>query len=331
MALEADRQLLAKPWWDRALMGGLLVLVIVGLIGLASATGWRETVDQIAKLSFGGIALLLLLSLANYGMRGLRWHLFARQIGLKTPLGTNALHYFGGFAMTVTPGRVGELIRMRWLRCETGWSVERTAPLALVDRAADLAAMGVMLALAVALSSTMGLTLAFPVAVLAVLAAFAATRPTLLSAIVSGTYRATGLFPRLMARIRAAARSLALFSNWRMVGAAAILSILGWLAEGYAFYLLLDWLGHPLPFWLAVATFLFATLAGGLTGAPGGLGGTEAAMVALLTFEGVPLEVSVPATAIIRLTTLWFAIGIGVLLFPMAERSATKARDALAD
>ena len=44
-------------------------------------------------------------------------------------------HFFGGFAMSVTPGRVGELIRMRWMRRETGRSFERTAPLVLADRA----------------------------------------------------------------------------------------------------------------------------------------------------------------------------------------------------
>ncbi|MEM9349102.1 MAG: lysylphosphatidylglycerol synthase transmembrane domain-containing protein [Pseudomonadota bacterium] len=318
-----------KGVWDRLIMGGLLALVLIGLVGLATATGWEDTLGQLAKLTLGSMSFLLLLSLANYGMRAVRWHLFARQLGLGTDLRTNSKHYLGGFAMTVTPGRVGELIRMRWLRCETGWSFERTAPLALVDRAADLAAMGLMLGIAIAFS-TMGITMGLPLALMAVSAAIIATRPTLLSAIVSGTYRFTGLFPRLMARIRAAARSLSVFSNGRMILVAGVLSMLGWLAEGWAFHLLLVWMGAPLPFWTAVAIFLFATLAGGLTGAPGGIGGAEAAMVALLTLEGVPLDVSIAATAVIRLTTLWFAIGIGFLIFPFTERAAVKARDGLA-
>ena len=73
-----------------------------------------------------------------------------------------------------------------------------------------------------------------------------------------------------------------------------------------------------------MAIFTFSTLAGGLTGAPGGVGGAEAAMIALLALQGVPLEVSVPATAVIRLTTLWFAIGIGLAVFPVAERASLK-------
>ena len=101
------------------------------------------------------------------------------------------------------------------------------------------------------------------------------------------------------------------------------------MAEGYAFHLLLMWMGADIGFWMAVAIFVFATLAGGLTGAPGGVGGAEAAMIALLMVQHVPLEVSVPATLIIRVTTLWFAIGIGLIVFPFAERLSLRGKDAL--
>jgi len=103
-----------------------------------------------------------------------------------------------------------------------------------------------------------------------------------------------------------------------------VLSALGWFAEGVALYLLLFWMGMDVSLATAVVIFNFSTLAGGLTGAPGGLGGAEAAMVVLLTMQGVPMVVSVPATAVIRLTSLWFAIGIGVLTFPLAEKASLK-------
>ncbi len=54
-------------------------------------------------------------------------------------------------------------------------------------------------------------------------------------------------------------------------------------------------------------------------------------MIALLALEGVPFEVSVPATAIIRLTTLWFALGIGIAVFPLAERASLKGTGRVED
>jgi len=320
-----------RPTRDRLILGGFVVLLLAGLAGLAgliAGTGWDDIKAQIARIEGWQIAVLLGLSLVNYLLRALRWHLFVRRLGLPTALARNILHFIAGFAMSVTPGRVGELVRMRWLRRETGWSFDRTAPLALIDRASDLAAMGVLLAIALSLSAT-GIAGGLPVTLLALVAAFVVTRPALLAGLATAGHRTTGLAPRLFARVRRAARSLARFTNPGTVTAAMGLGLIGWLAEGVAFHLLLVWMGHDIGLATATAIFLFATLAGGLTGAPGGVGGAEAAMVALLSLQGVPLAVSVPATAIIRLTTLWFAIALGLIAFPVAERSSRKGAHAL--
>lgn len=309
---------------DLWILGGLFALMVVGLFGLAAATGWEETWAEIRGLRAWEIAVLLALSLVNYGFRGLRWHMFARRLGLPTGLTQDLRHFIGGFAMSATPGRVGELVRMRWLRRETGWSFERTAPLVLVDRASDLVAMALILALALALSAG-GIAGAVPVVILALAGAYVATHPSLLGGLAAMGYRILGIFPRLFARIRGASRSLAQFRGPWLIVFAAVLGIIGWLAEGYAFHLLLMWMGADVGLWMAVAIFVFSTLAGGLTGAPGGVGGAEAAMIALLTLEGVPLEVSIPATLIIRVTTLWFAILLGLAVFPVAERISMKA------
>ncbi len=318
---------LSRRLRDFLLLGGLLALVLLGLIGLAAATGWQETLTQLRKLSLAQVGLLLLLSLVNYLFRALRWHIFARRLGLQTRLLQNIRHFLGGFAMSVTPGRVGELIRMRWIYRETGWTFEKTAPLVLVDRASDLIAMALILGLSLSLAMSSGsYALALPVALLALGAALIVTRPALLAGAAGLFHRLTGAFPRLMVKLRRAAQSLKRFSAPSLMILATALGLVGWLAEVWAFHLLLGWMGADIGFWTAALVFIFATLAGGLTGAPGGVGGAEAAMVALLALEGVGFEIALPATAVIRLTTLWFAIGIGIAVFPIAERVSLKGR-----
>lgn len=319
----------SRRWRDLAVLLTLLGLVVAGLLGLALATGWDETMAAVQALGWGQLAILLILSLINYVFRGFRWHLFAGRLGLPLSLGANMRHFLGGFAMSVTPGRVGELVRMRWIRRETGWSFERTAPLVLMDRASDLAAMALLLAVALTFSAR-GIAGALPIAVIALIAAWVVTRPDLMHRLAGVGYRIVGRrFPRLFAKVRRAGRALESFTAPRLLAVAAVLGLIGWAAEGLAFHLLLTWMGADLGMMTAVAIFVFATLAGGITGAPGGLGGAEAAMVALLVLNAVPLEIAVPATLIIRVTTLWFAIGIGFLIFPAAERLSKKAEDAL--
>ncbi|MEM8957394.1 MAG: lysylphosphatidylglycerol synthase transmembrane domain-containing protein [Pseudomonadota bacterium] len=318
----------SRRWRDIALLGGLFVLVLGGLAGLAAATGWEKTLEGLRRVTALQMTILLALSLVNYLFRGLRWRLFSQCLGLPTELLQDLRHFLGGFAMSVTPGRVGELVRMRWIRRETGWSFERTAPLVLVDRASDLAAMALLLAVALAFSTT-GIVGAVPIVAIALAMAFVVTRPSLLRGLATLGYKTTGIAAKLFARVRRAAVSLDAFSSFAVMGGACLLGLVGWGAEAVAFWLLLDWMGAEIGLGAAAAIFIFATLAGGLTGAPGGVGGAEAAMVVLLGLQGVPPEISVPATLIIRVTTLWFAIGIGLLVFPFAERASKRKKDGL--
>ncbi len=310
---------------DLVLAAIILALFLFGMGALAAATGWEETWTYLTRLSFAQVMLLLFLSQWNYTLRGARWHFFTRVLRIGSGFWQDLRHYIAGFAMTVTPGRVGELIRLRWIYLETGAPVERTGPLVLVDRASDMATMGVMLAFTV-LAGTAGLAGGMLVAVLAVAAAAVVTRPELLHLAATLAWKTVGRWPRLFAKVRRASHMLKPFSRPAVFVPAMILGGLGWFAEGLSFYLLLKWMGAELPLMTAVGIFLLAMMTGGATGMPGGLGGAEAAMVALLSLQGIPLEISIPATAIIRLTTLWFAILLGLVVLPFAERMARKAR-----
>ncbi|WP_107846290.1 lysylphosphatidylglycerol synthase transmembrane domain-containing protein [Litoreibacter ponti] len=312
-------------WRDRAVLYGLLALFAVGLAGLISATGWEETWAELKKITALQFIGLLSLSLINYLIRGARWHLLSRELGLRLALRHSVLHFVGGFAMTITPGRIGELVRLRWITRMSGWRVERITPLPLADRAFDMAAMGCVLGGAVFLSQAGGIS-AIPVAALAVGTAIIVTRPTLLVKLVEGAFALLRRFPRPFARLRQAARSMGVFSPLRVSGPALVLSCIGWIAEGIALFLLLQWMGADITLATATTIFLFSTLAGGLTGAPGGLGGAEAAMMVLLTMNGVELSQALAATTVIRITTLWYAIGLGMLAFPVAETLSRKAR-----
>ncbi len=54
-------------------------------------------------------------------------------------------------------------------------------------------------------------------------------------------------------------------------------------------------------------------LAGAVSFLPGGLGGAEAAMLTLLIYGGLELPEAAAVTLVIRITTLWFAVLLGLL------------------
>lgn len=292
---------------------------VAGLLGTAAATGWDQTISGFTKLNGAQLSILLALSLVNYLFRCIRWHIYTRAMDIDLSFSGNTRHYLGGFALTATPGRIGELIRLRWIWRETGRRPDSTGSLVLVDRAADLTAVGLVLAIAIAVS-TVGIKGGTTVAIVSLAVAWLATRPTLFRAAITLGWKIFGIFPRLFAMLRRAANGLKVFSKPSVLIPTTICGMIGWTAEGVAFYMLLIWLGGDITLPTALAIFFFSMLSGSATGLPGGIGGAEAAMIALLTLFDVPLEVALPATAIIRITTLWFAILVGVIMFPFAER-----------
>jgi uncharacterized protein (TIRG00374 family) len=55
---------------------------------------------------------------------------------------------------------------------------------------------------------------------------------------------------------------------------------------------------------------------GGITLLPGGLGGAEVTMLQLLVLQNIPAPIAVAATLIIRLTSLWFSVFLGMIALP---------------
>lgn len=296
---------------------------VLGLVGMAAATGWSETMAAFGRLDSAQLSILLTLSLLNYFFRSVRWHIYTSAMRVDVSFASSVRHYIGGFALTATPGRVGELIRLRWIWRETGRKPDTTGSLVLVDRAADLTAVGLVLAIAIG-ASTAGIQGGWTVALLSLILAWLATRSSLFRAAITVCWRIIGKFPRFFAMLRRAASGLTIFSKPGILIPTTICGMIGWTAEGYAFYLLLGWLGADIELTTALAIFFFAMLSGSATGLPGGIGGAEAALIALLTLFDVPLEIAIPATAIIRITTLWFAIIVGIIVFPFAESTSRR-------
>ena len=94
---------------------------------------------------------------------------------------------------------------------------------------------------------------------------------------------------------------------------ATVLSLLAWAAEAWALHLILGWSGVETSWRIAFFIYAAAMLAGALSFMPGGLGSTEAVMVTLLLWQGAGEAEAVAATVLIRMTTLWFAVALGLI------------------
>ncbi len=295
-----------------AAAGGYLVFALWG--------GWRDVAAALEHVSLPAVALLLSLSLVNYGLRFARWQYYLARFGYRLPTFASLRIYLGGFALTTTPGKAGEALRCVLLQPH-GVAYPHSLAALLAERLGDLLAILVMAGL--------GLS-AYPQGRMVVVVLAAALAAVLLLIQRRSWLEALDRYLRRRFRGRVAAlaagaietvlHSARLFSL-PLLAFSVLLGLVAWGAEGVAFHYLAQVLGADLGLRTALFIYAFSMLVGAVSFLPGGLGSAELTMVTLLALNGMPHGGAVAATVLIRLTTLWFAVVLGLAaLLPVRAR-----------
>ena len=264
---------------------------------------------------------IALLSLGNYVLRYVKWHWYLKLLGHRINRFPNFLVFLSGFALTVTPGKVGEFLKAYIVKERFQVPYTASTAVLLMERFTDLAA--------IVLLSCLGLSLHFfhwTVAMLPVLALFAVLmlirNRTIAGWVIDQTTRYR-LFRRFSEPLRRFYdEGWVLLEMWVFIQS-LVLSLVAWFLEGLGFALVAWGLGSPITLMEGVFIYSAALLGGALTLFLGGLGATEGGMVGLGMAFGMSLSTATASTIIIRVMTLWFAvlIGWGVFLFTPGFRS----------
>lgn len=300
---------------------GLALLLVLAVPWL----GLSETLGRLARLGPWLAAAVLGLSLLNYALRSLRWQILCRAMAVRLPLGRNTLYYVAGFAFTITPGKLGEVIRLWLLRRDCGAAYERTLGLLVMDRVSDAVPLLALCLVGASRFAGQGWSVAAMAAV--VLGGLAVVlRPLWLAGLIKLAYGRLRRAPRLFARALRLLRALQALAAPAVLAQSLTLGLLGWSAEVAGAWLVLHGLGAEVGLAATAFVFAFAMLVGALPLFPGGVGGAEGTMVALLLLLGVDTATALTATALIRLATLGFAVALGFLALPAALHRPGVAR-----
>jgi len=247
------------------------------------------------------IAVVGGLSLFNYFLRVVRWRIYLAKLGHRLPWGFTALTFMSGFAFTLSPGKLGEMVRARYY-LPRGISASSLTGAFFVERLLDLLAMIILAS--VVLAELQAYRYFFWVAV----------------ALVGGLLVMLAVVPWQRVRVPVGQAAINMLAHARQFLAPGVLvsglliGLVAWLAEAVGLKLLAD-LDPTVSIQLgsAVGIYALAIIVGALSFLPGGLGSTEAVMTALLVAHGMSVPQAILTTLICRLLTLWLAVVIGWL------------------
>ena len=200
---------------------------------------------------------------------------------MRIPLGNSLKIFLAGFSLTVTPGKVGEVLKSFLLRETHGVPMARTAPIVVAERVTDLIAL-VALALGGVGVLGGGQRLLYVAAGLVALFLVFASSRTLAHGVIDLAARLPGV-GRAAPKLREFYGAMAELVRPLPLTLATLLSIAAWSAECLAFWVVLH--GFPgADASLRLCTFIYAamTIAGALSFLPGGLLVQEGGMVGLL-------------------------------------------------
>jgi len=284
-------------------------------------------------------AVALALSMTNYLLRFAKWELSLGWLRVREQApgltrGRSLLVYLAGLSMSVTPGKVGEVLRSMLLRASDGVPFTRTAPVVVADRLTDLVALVLLAAVGVA-ERPEYLPVLVVTVVLVGVGAVVLGSPRLLG----GAFDLMARVPRLagvVAKGRPLVDSSVTLMRLGPLTWLTALSVVGWGLECVGFWLIVGGFSGVDPS-LRTCTLLWSagTLVGALSFLPGGLGATEGSLVVATTrvVAGATQAIALAASLLGRLATLWFGElvgGVALAVFlrdPAVRRRALEAKD----
>lgn len=314
--------------------------IIMGLalgFGVIVATALLSDVNALLAqaIVFPWIIMVPVLGLrvVNWGLRFIKWHFYLDAVGVKNlRVGENLVIFLAGFPLTLSPGKMAQVLRSVFLKTRFGAPIAVTLPVVFAERISDGVAVLLML-----MASIIGLaaTEYWPVAIISFLI-FAAGIALLQNRRASLWLLDKAVRLPLVRRFAAPLRDFYESSNvlvrWRSIVVALGLALGGNFLDAVGVYLILLGLGLPPGMTLFLQAVLIISLSvtvGAISALPGGLGAADLSIgVTMQTIAGLALAEAGFATLLVGFAQLWFGVLVGmavgfvyrdVLLVPEAE------------
>ena len=257
------------------------------------------------------LPLLLLLSFANYVTRFLKWDFYLQLLKIKIKKIDSFSVFMSGLIMSVTPGKMGELLKAYLVKQISGEPVSKTAPIIFAERITDFLSL-IFIGLIGGYVYNFGRVIVIAVGIFFVVVTIALTNKNIGETLIS-YFQKINVLKKYTEHAKAAYESSYQMLQMKALLQMSLLSLVAWFFECLGYYLILINFKVEVSLLWASFSYAFATIVGAISMLPGGLGVTEGSLTVLLQQKHYSLEIAFASTFIVRIVTLWFAVLVGVL------------------
>ncbi len=299
---------------------GFAVLVIILIIADV-----RAVAQIFADIDLRFVPLIVLMAPLNYLLRFIKWNYYLKISGIRPEPRMNRYIFVSGLSMTITPGKVGELLKCYLMKEHIDAPISKTSSIVMAERVTDAMAMVVLALLGF---------LAFPHGKIVVAVTTAILLMVLV--IIQSDYL-FNLFFNQVIKMRLLKKSASflrnfqvsaktLFSTRHLVFAVGI-SVISWGFEGLVVYLAIIALGGEMSILGSFFIVSFSSLLGVLSFLPGGVGVAEGSILTILIFTGIRTDIAAATTVITRISTLWLGVALGIVGLILTNQELIKQKN----
>ncbi len=291
----------------------LISLVVAGLIylGFSIYANFDNVASAFSQFNWLLLPLLLLLSFMNYVSRFFKWDYYLSLLNIKIKKLDSFSIFMSGLIMSITPGKVGELLKSYLVKEINKAPISKTAPIIMVERITDFTSLIlIMLFGAYEYNYGRGIVIGFSIFLFLVLILI--SNKNIALPVIKTLEKVRFLRKHILSIHQAYDSSYKLLRPIPLLNM-TILSIFSWSFECLGYHLILINFNIDVGFMWAAFSYGLSTIAGAITMLPGGLGVTEGSLTFLLIQRNFPKDTAVASTFLVRVVTLWFAVLVGIV------------------
>jgi uncharacterized protein (TIRG00374 family) len=300
------------------------VLAGVIYLGFTIYADFNEVVKSFSKFNWLLLPLLLLLSFLNYFARFFKWDYYLSVVQVKIKKYDSFSAFMSGLIMSITPAKLGEVLKSVLVKEITGEPISKTAPIIFAERITDFLSLLIMAILGAYLFDYGGeISIIISLLLIGLIIVISNKRIALP---IINIFEKIPLIKKYIHNIHAAYESSYQLLKPKPLFYMTILSLIAWGFECYGYYLILINFNIDFGFIWACFSYSFSTILGAVSMLPGGLGLTEGSLTFLLVQKEVATDIAVATTFIIRVVTLWFAVLVGIISLTLYQKRYGKIK-----
>ncbi len=303
-----------------------LCLGVIVFIAISLHFDYHRIIVAFQAFHWIYLPLILLFSVFNYALRFFKWDFYLSKLDVLLPKMDSLSVFMAGLLMSVTPGKIGEVLKAHLVKRLNGTPMSVTAPIIVAERLTDFISLLIISSVGVFAFQYGARVLIISSALTLILLVAVGSRRIALPLIA--IFERIPIISRMGGKMKVAYESTYIMVTFRNLLWPIVLSVAAWSCECFGLYLTLiafDVLPSTLGTFFIYA---FSTLIGAITMLPGGIGTTEGSMACLLiVLLSLPRHIAAASTLIIRICTLWFAVALGAIVLLLNRNTFVSDRE----